>query len=188
MSKRNTVTASILLAAALATLCLLAAVIAAQKGQDTVSGAPLKGVDVKLGKNPGGSPAARTTEADGTIDISDLTPGSYWLEVVPLSKEQKAANARAAVVPGGSILSNAVSDNDDNYLVTITGAVGGVTVRGWDPKTKKFITPPPLNAQAKATTVPVYTDKILFDIGPPTKPPTPVFITIIRAKSNITNN
>lgn len=173
MTKRNTVPAFILSAAALATLCLLAAVITAQKGPNSTTGAPLKGVDVKLGRNPGGSPESRTTDKDGKIDLSDLAPGSYWLEVIPPAKEKK-----------NGIQIGDPPDVRENYLVEINGVVGEVTVRGWDPKTKKFFTLP--SAQSKAA--PVYTDKIVFEIGPPTKPPTPVFTTIIRSKSNITNN
>ncbi|HEV7429242.1 MAG TPA: carboxypeptidase-like regulatory domain-containing protein [Thermoanaerobaculia bacterium] len=43
------------------------------------AGAPLKGVDVKLGKNPGGSPAARTTSSDGKADFGVLPAGSYYV-------------------------------------------------------------------------------------------------------------
>jgi Carboxypeptidase regulatory-like domain len=45
------------------------------------AGAPLKGVDVKLGKNPGGGAAARTTNAEGKIDFGVLPAGSYYLIV-----------------------------------------------------------------------------------------------------------
>jgi hypothetical protein len=45
------------------------------------AGAPLKGIDVKLGKNPGGSPAARTTNAEGKVDFGVLPAGSYYIVV-----------------------------------------------------------------------------------------------------------
>jgi hypothetical protein len=44
------------------------------------AGAPLKGVDVKLGKNPGGGAVARTTtDANGKFTFSGLPVGSYSL-------------------------------------------------------------------------------------------------------------
>jgi hypothetical protein len=42
------------------------------------AGAPLKGIDVKLGKNPGGA-VQRTSDAAGTADFGILPRGSYIL-------------------------------------------------------------------------------------------------------------
>jgi hypothetical protein len=46
-------------------------------------GAPLKGVDVKLGKNPGGSPAARTTTdtVTGHFTFTNVPNGNYKIYV-----------------------------------------------------------------------------------------------------------
>jgi hypothetical protein len=43
------------------------------------AGVPLKGVDVKLGKNPGGSTVQRTSDAAGNADFGILPRGSYVL-------------------------------------------------------------------------------------------------------------
>lgn len=45
------------------------------------AGAPLKGVDVKLGKSPGGGAAARTTNSDGKVDFGVLAAGSYYVVI-----------------------------------------------------------------------------------------------------------
>jgi hypothetical protein len=47
------------------------------------AGAPLKGIDVKLGKNPGGGCAARTTDAGGRADFGVWPKGNYTLEFAP---------------------------------------------------------------------------------------------------------
>jgi hypothetical protein len=43
------------------------------------AGAPLKGIDVKLGKNPGGGLASRTTNAEGVADFGALPAGAYTI-------------------------------------------------------------------------------------------------------------
>ena len=167
MSKRNTVYVSLLSAFALATLCLFSVVGSAQKGTQETTGAPLKGVDVKLGKNPGGSPAARTTDKNGKISWGVLARGSYYLIVAGPTK-QNAATSNAAA-------------NDDIYVVEITGAVGGPIKRGWDPKKKQAFALP-ANARSKAA--PEYKDAITFD----SDGHNPCKTTIVKSKSNISNN
>ncbi|MGZ4084677.1 MAG: PKD domain-containing protein [Bacteroidia bacterium] len=49
---------------------------------NTPLGAPLKGVDIKLGRNPGGSPAARTTtDNNGNYTFTNVPIGSYKIYV-----------------------------------------------------------------------------------------------------------
>jgi hypothetical protein len=49
--------------------------------QVALAGSPLKGVDVKLGKNPGGGCAARTTDGSGHANFGVWPKGEYTLEL-----------------------------------------------------------------------------------------------------------
>ncbi len=73
------------------------------------AGAPLKGVDVKLGKNPGGSCAARTTDANGLADF-----GSW------------------PALPAGQTYTISVGNVSQAVDVTVKGAVGGAISRHID--------------------------------------------------------
>lgn len=84
--------------------------------QTVLAGAPLKGIDVKLGKNPGGGCAARTTDAGGKVDFGVWPKGNYTLEFAPAAANGPAgqANDRSLAVPA---LIKA--------RVVISGATGG---------------------------------------------------------------
>lgn len=140
---------------------------AAQKGPEVVAGAPLKGVDVKLGRPPGGSPAARTTtDEKGKFNFGVVPRGSYYL-TLDFPDESKSES-------GGEVKA---------CLITIDGAVGGQTIRGWDPKTKKpFVLGPQSTAKTTGQ------EKITLESDGQTPLTGAVQTAIVKSKSNITNN
>ena len=70
-------------------LLALAACLCLVGFQSAFAGAPLKGVDVKLGKNPGGGCAARTTDANGNADFGVWPKGDYTLSFSPAPGQSK---------------------------------------------------------------------------------------------------
>jgi len=80
--------------------------------QSALAGSPLKGIDVKLGKNPGGGCANRTTDAGGKADFGVWPKGNYTLEFVPAA----AANNKTT-----SLVMPAVM----KFHVKIVGDAGG---------------------------------------------------------------
>lgn len=117
------------------------------------AGAPLKGVDVKLGKNSGGSPAARTTDGNGAADFGVLPKGSYYL-----------------TFGGGD---GSIAE------VEIKGSEGGPVKAHWDLKQGRRVDPASGAASKKAGD-----DRIIVT----SDGKNPMTATIIRSKSNITNN
>ena len=81
-----------------------------------LAGAPLKGVDVKLGKNPGGSAAAKTTDASGNADFGVLTAGEYYVIISLPPPPPASPGASRTAQPTGAV-------------VTINGAKGGTLTK-----------------------------------------------------------
>jgi hypothetical protein len=72
------------------------------------AGAPLKGIDVKLGKNPGGGCAARSSDASGNVDFGVWPKGNY-----------------AVTLAGASLPANAQRSKLSNLQVEVSGVVEG---------------------------------------------------------------
>jgi hypothetical protein len=97
--------------------------------QFAFAGAPLKGIDVKLGKNPGGGCAARTTDSGGKADFGVWPKGNYTLEFAPADSSLAAAPAT------GRMQAPATKPGTQPALklhVVITGATGGKLERDID--------------------------------------------------------
>ncbi|MBD0370523.1 MAG: carboxypeptidase regulatory-like domain-containing protein [Pyrinomonadaceae bacterium] len=171
MSKRNTIRATILSTFALAMVCMLSSAADAQKGPQGTTGAPLKGVDVKLGRPPGGSPAARTTtDADGNFTFPVVPAGEYIL-TVELKKEKSKDG-----------LINA-SDPAFRYCyVTVNIAAGEKVERGYDLTQNKAFDAS-VNPAKQSTSKTKFETFIVRSDGI-----TPLNGTIVKSKSNITNN
>ena len=124
MFKHNASTSFVLSALVLAMVAMICAAAPAQKGPSSTTGAPLKGVDVKLGKNPGGSPAARTTtNTKGEFNLGVVPAGKYDLIVSPPS-DLAETQAGAGADQRTSNL-NLSKSNINRLGITIDGVKGG---------------------------------------------------------------
>jgi hypothetical protein len=83
------------------------------------AGSPLKGVDVKLGKNPGGGCAARTTDASGKANFGVWPAGNYTVTFAPPAPSLAKLKSAAPAVPA-------------KMHLIITGATGGKIERDLD--------------------------------------------------------
>lgn len=88
--------------------------------QIALAGAPLKGIDVKLGKNPGGGCAARTTDSAGKADFGVWPKGSYTLSFEPAGKSLSSGHASERAQSATPAAPVAVK-----LHIVIQGAAGG---------------------------------------------------------------
>ena len=98
--------------------------------QTAIAGAPLKGIDVKLGKNPGGGCAARTTDGSGKANFGVWPKGNYTLTLAPAAAPEISVQntARTQSAP-----SKASTLAPLKMHLTITGATGGKIERDIQP-------------------------------------------------------
>ena len=174
MSVRSSVRSTLLPLFALFTVFVLSAAVNAQKGPQATNGAPLKGVDVKLGRPPGGSPAARTTtDVEGNFTFPVVPAGEY---ILTLEMKKDAPNAQAE--------RNSSAQNGSLKFCYITLKLpGGEKIeRGYDFTENKAFDPATdpskqSTAKTKLETFVVHSDGV-----------NPLNGTIVKSKSNISNN
>lgn len=148
-------------------VCFLSVMIAAQKAPASTQGAPLKGVDVKLGRAPGGQIASRTTASDGKFDFGVLPVGSYYLTFAVDEKAKWDVPENTNLKP---------------FLILIDGAKGGQIRQAWDAKAGRAFDP-----FARSASKSEGPEKIAIE-SDGVHPLTGVCRTVVKSKSNITNN
>lgn len=95
--------------------------------QGALAGAPLKGIDVKLGKNPGGGCAARTTNDAGNANFGIWPKGDYTLSFSPAASPKSSGPATERPLNS----KNAAPVSAKMHVV-IQGASGGRIERDFD--------------------------------------------------------
>ena len=162
MPKTDATLTAILSCFFLTILCLT--VVEAQKGPQSTSGAPLKGVDVKLGRNPGGGTAARTTtDGEGNFKFPVMPAGEYTLTI-----EQKEASTKDSVL---------------RYCYIIVNRAGGQKdIKGYDFTQNKAFDPTIDPAKLATSRIRFETYTVHSDGAHPVEG------TIVKSKSNISNN
>jgi hypothetical protein len=97
--------------------------------QSALAGAPLKGIDVKLGKNPGGGCAARTTDDAGKAAFGIWPKGNYTLSFTPTVSLNAGAESASRQNDQFKQMNTRASTN---MHVVIQGATGGKIERTID--------------------------------------------------------
>jgi len=131
MFKHNGLTAKVQQALIFTMFAVICSAAPAQKGPSSTTGAPLKGVDVKLGKNPGGSPAARsTTNEKGEFNFGVVPAGKYNIVVSP----PDSADTYVAVGDQRASNLNLSKSNIYRLAIAIDGVKGGPIKKDLDLK------------------------------------------------------
>ena len=109
-------------------------VVCVMSWQNALAGAPLKGIDVKLGKNPGGGCANRTTDGSGKADFGVWPKGNYTLEFAPAAAavQYKDPEDMTTRYRPGNNKTAAIAVSAPKLHVRIAGGAGGVTERDID--------------------------------------------------------
>lgn len=129
--------------------------------QSAFAGSPLKGIDVKLGKNPGGGCAARVSGDSGEANFGVWPKGNY---TVSFSAANAAPNARGA--------------KPETLHVEIRGAAGGPITHVLPAASADRLTPIELVSDGKTPLV----VKVSDGTGEP------LDAAKIKSHSNSTNN
>ena len=179
MSKRNTVSVTILSAFAL-TLCLFSTVITAQKDPKVVA-VPLEGVNISLariGDLQGQVVAINQTNKDGHFKFPVLPAGSYSL-TLSRSKLFTDKNGEGTIEKVGPANQAAMPAN--TCSITILGAEGGTKTEDWNLATGRIIIKSHNGVATRATPG---EDKItVISDGQ-----TPLNGTISKSRSNVKTN
>lgn len=174
MHLRDFVRAFTLASFALAAAFLFSAKAGAQKGPQGTAGAPLKGIDVKLGKSPGGSPAARTTtDGEGNFTLPIVPAGEYIL-TLEIKRDAGGAQAERETAAASGALKFC--------YITLKLPGGEKLEKGFDLTQNKAFDPATDPSKQSASKTKFETFVVHSDGA------TPLNGTIVKSKSNISNN